>query len=203
MSEMICENASQCTVHNCTGKLPHRYSEVCAKLPCNINGGIAGSKCIPYTPKEGCSKCGQKIGLGDMVAEDEDGNLYHAICPKKEVKMQNPSPRDIFQHIKTNCEWRSYKEFLKRFNTTEPDNPLTDLDIDCIKSNHPDWYSWLVSKGLVQRKMVKKVLIADVKRWYRDGMLITLDAQCKPIHPNWDDILDKPGKLTFEWEEEE
>lgn len=97
-----------------------------------------------------CPKCGEEFMMrDDWIA---NGKPEHNCATTR----PNPSPRDIFQHIKTDCELRGFQKFLFAYSGTVPDRPLENETIKEIKENRPDWYSWLQHKGLVHKEKVKR-----------------------------------------------
>lgn len=109
-----------------------------------------GDKCFvghnkPHKPMVTCDRCCVHV----------KDNLNTKCIPYCATTRPNPSPRDIFQHIKTDCERRAFDEFMRDYLLSWS-NPLTDGQLVNIRDYHKYWYSWLQSKGLVEKKKLKK-----------------------------------------------
>lgn len=89
-----------------------------------------------------CEKCG---------VEYIDPGCIHQ-CKSK----PNPSPREIFTHIRSECERKAFDEFMIEYRFHVWDSQFTDETLNLFKEKHPDWYSWLQSKGLVPKQKVKR-----------------------------------------------
>lgn len=186
--KMICPNDHECK--RCYHNGEHEVTEHCGD-----KDGDCPS-CFSLKENNGlCPYCGkQLIGKprGCLTC-----NYF------KEEPMTNPSPQQIFAHIKTDCERRAFDEFM-RWCGSGWLSTLTNSQLDYIKGNHPDWHRWLISKGLVEKKVVKKVLTGEVE-WHKtiQGSLLFWDGVGTDRAESFASIMGKKGKLTFEYEEEE
>jgi predicted RNA-binding Zn-ribbon protein involved in translation (DUF1610 family) len=102
-----------------------------------------------------CPKCGNEMY---KMQSKKDCYVCEACGESPIVRQQNPSPRDIFQHIKTECERRAFDEFMGTYDRKPWSEPFSDGALMEIKRNRPDWYSWLESKNLIPKNMNKEFL---------------------------------------------
>lgn len=121
---------------------------------------------LPYCPKHSlrqdkeekmkCLNCGLEMfeRNGQWICPDVN-------CPRLNIpvdKKPNPSPQEILDVIrKDNCE-KAIMEFSYWMNNYKPRffEPIPDKLLDEIKQFAPEDYKWLVSKGLVKQKMVRR-----------------------------------------------
>lgn len=96
-----------------------------------------------------CPKCGkEEVAFYDGHCAD----CYNTIGKKP-----NPSTRDIFQHIKTDCERGAFDEFMSMGFWKVPwDEPLSDKNLSEIKNHFSEYWRWLQQKGLVQKEKEKR-----------------------------------------------
>jgi hypothetical protein len=107
--------------------------------------------------EEGMMKCPKCNGsLFDSV--DRPGMMCCPSCAEYiKKKPKNPSPQDIFKHIESPCEKYGFDEFMKTLPLgLHYTGILPDIHLLWIKDNHPDWFSFLQSKGLVAKKVVRR-----------------------------------------------
>jgi predicted RNA-binding Zn-ribbon protein involved in translation (DUF1610 family) len=152
-----------------------------------------------------CPKCGNEMY---KMQSKKDCYVCEACGESPIVRQQNPSPRDIFQHIKTDCELRGFQKFLFAYSGTVPDRPLENETIKEIKENRPDWYSWLQHKGLVHKEKVKREAWVNVYAQMSNGKVVfyytgrTFDSKDDAQGNHEKDGTYLKTILLHEWEEE-
>jgi hypothetical protein len=158
MSKMICtENDANC---------PSYSNKQCTfDGHCSLKEEENKMKC-PTCKKE-LEYSGKSEGFHDIFSCKEHGyNLY--IPEPKNKEKPNPSPRDIFQYIKTDCERKAFDEFMSMGFWKVPwDEPLSDKNLSEIKNHFSEWWRWLQHKGLVHKEKVKREAWVNV--YMRDG----------------------------------
>lgn len=148
-----------------------------------------------------CEKCGlDPIGFKDVPAH---------ICLGEEKK-PNPSPQEIYRHIYTGCEHRAFDEFMKEGWGVYWCDPKTNEALEIIRKTRPDWYKWLIEKGLLPKKMVQREAWIGFGR-DDEGKLFLMGRDMFPklydsaLAAREDTIFYKniPAPVKIEWEEPE
>ena len=160
MTTMICPKAKECPYGSIAAKIncPHKTKHEEMVTGCHEISTMfkdCPQHCIPYSEKEEPMKCG-------TPEEPKFADIDIRVKP-------NPSPRDIFAHIKTDCERKAFDELMewndRQYGCLWVDK-LGDSVIYAIKKDHPAWYQWLKSKGLIPRRVVNKVFTGEALAYY-------------------------------------
>jgi hypothetical protein len=132
------------------------------KMKCERCGEMIDTFCSTSEPVHTCKEKMKCKKCGSPFSYTPEGDDYCKTCNPvlhKSWTKPNPSPQQIFQHIKTDCERKAFDEFMNwigGWQSVRWHLPLPDEAIKVIKMDNPEWYKWLCDEGLVQKKMVKR-----------------------------------------------